>query len=139
MSRPADTLPAPGCVLVGHGHPRLSEGLRDWLQASFGGVFVVADRASLIAGAGKLQPQLLLVDLAMAEGDIGALTAELRRRAPHARTLLLSGYDDAQVDAVALAAGADGVVHKTSLAAELVDAIDAVLAGRRFARPAPSS
>ena len=32
----------------------------------------------------------------------------------------------------ALAAGADGVVRKTSLAADLSPAIDAVLAGRRF-------
>ena len=86
-----------GCVPVGLGHPRLSEGLRDWLQASFDAVFVVADRPSLIAGTGKLQPGLVFADLALA--------------------------------------GADGVLQESALATDLVDAIDSVLAGRRFATP----
>jgi DNA-binding NarL/FixJ family response regulator len=119
-------------VLVGHAHPRLSEGLRAWLLASFEGVFMVADRPSLIDGANKLQPALLVVDLALAEGDLAALMAELRRQAPASRTLLLSDYEDPQVEAAVLSAGADGVVCKASLAADLSAAVDAVLAGRRF-------
>jgi DNA-binding NarL/FixJ family response regulator len=125
----------PGCVLVGHPHPRLSEGLRDWLAASFEGLFVVADRASLVAGAHKLQPVLVIVDLLLAEGRLEAMLAELQRQAPGCPTLLLSDYDDARADAAALAAGASGVVHKSSLATDLSDAVDAVLAGRRFTSP----
>lgn len=121
-----------GCVLLAQPGQRLSEGLRDWLQTDFEGVFVVADRASLIEGAGKLQPALVLVDLALAEGRIGALLAELLGRAPRSRLLVLSDYDDAGIDAVVLAAGAHGVVRKASLAADLLPAVDAVLAGQRF-------
>lgn len=124
--------PHAGGVLVGHPHQRLSEGLRGWLQASFDGVFMVADRSSLIDGAQRLQPALLVVDLSLAEGDVAALLAELRNQAPHSPTLLLSDYDDARIDAAALAAGASGVVHKASLADELLPAVEAVLAGRRF-------
>jgi DNA-binding NarL/FixJ family response regulator len=124
-----------GGVLVGQAHQRLSEGLRGWLQASFEGVFVVADRTSLIDGAHKLQPALLVVDLALAEGDLAALVAELHALAPASRTLLLSDHDDPLADAAALAAGADGVVHKATLAAELAAAVEAVLAGRRFGAP----
>lgn len=124
--------PHAGGVLVGHPHQRLSEGLRGWLQASFDGVFMVADRSSLIDGAQRLQPALLVVDLSLAEGDVAALLAELRNQAPHSPTLLLSDYDDARIDAAALAAGAAGVVHKASLADELLPAVEAVLAGRRF-------
>lgn len=124
--------PHGGGVLVGHPHQRLSEGLRGWLQASFDGVFMVADRASLIEGAHRLQPALLVVDLALAEGNLASLLAELHTQAPHSRTLLLSDYDDARIDAAALAAGAAGVVHKSSLAADLSPAVEAVLAGRRF-------
>ena len=124
-----------GGVLVGHANQRLSEGLRGWLQASFDGVYMVADRSSLIEGAHRLQPALLVVDLAFAEGDVAALLAELQSQAPHSPALLLSDYDDASIDAAALAAGAAGVVHKSSLAAELLPAVEAALAGRRFSAP----
>jgi DNA-binding NarL/FixJ family response regulator len=129
------TKPHSGGVLVGQPHQRLSEGLRGWLQASFGEVFMVADRPSLIEGAHRLQPVLMIVDLALAEGSVVSLLAELQAHAPHSRTLLLSDYDDAGSDAAALAAGATAVVHKASLAADLSAAVEAVLAGRRFAPP----
>ena len=122
-----------GCVLVGNAHPRVSEGLRSWLQASFEGVFMVADKPSLIDGAHKLQPALMVVDLPLAEGEIGLLLSELRLHAPASRTLLLSDYDDPGADAALLAAGADGVVHTGSLPADLPLAIDAVLAAARQA------
>ena len=118
-----------GCLLVGSAHRQLSDGLRDWLQASFDAVFVVADRGSLIDGARRLQPVLVLVDLALAEGRLAALTAELRRHAPRCRTLVLVDHDDAQVTASVIAAGADASVCLYSLAADLCTAIDAVLAG----------
>ena len=127
--------PHAGCVLLAHAHQRLSEGLRGWLQASFGSVFVVADRASLIEGAQRLQPALMVIDLALAAGRLEALLAELRQRAPGSRALLLSDYDDARADAAALAAGAAGVVHSASLAADLDSAVEAVLAGRTFTSP----
>jgi DNA-binding NarL/FixJ family response regulator len=124
-----------GCVLVGQTHQRLSDGLRGWLLASFEAVFIVADRPSLIEGARKLQPALVVIDLALADGKLAALLAELRRHAPTSRVLLLSDYDDPGVDAAALSAGADGVVRKATLATDLSAAVDAVLAGRRFTSP----
>lgn len=124
-----------GCVLLAHPHQRLSEGLRDWLQASFEGVFMVADRPSLVEGAQRLQPVLLLIDLALADGRLPQLMAELQRQAPGSRTLLLSDHDDPRADAAALAAGAAGVVHKGTLATDLSLAVDAVLSGRRFTSP----
>jgi two-component system response regulator DesR len=121
-----------GGVLVGHAHQRLSEGLRHWLQASFDSVYMVGDRASLVEGARKLQPALMVVDLALAAGDLASLAAELHALAPGSRVLLLSDYDEAGADAAALSAGADGVVHLATLAAELSAAVDTVLAGRQY-------
>ncbi len=124
------------CVLLGQPNQRLSEGLRGWLQASFDSVFVVADRASLIEGAKRLRPALVVVDLALAEGRLEALLADLRREAPDSPALLLSDYEDASVDEAARAAGAAAVVHKAALAAELSAAVDAVLAKRSLNAPA---
>lgn len=128
-------VPRPGCVLLAHAHQRLSEGLRGWLQAVFDGVFVVADQPSLVDGARKLQPALVVIDLALAGGELPALLAELRRQSPHSRALLISEHDDPRADASILFAGADGVVHMATLAADLSAAVDAVLAGRRFVSP----
>jgi DNA-binding NarL/FixJ family response regulator len=128
-----------GGVLLGQAHQRLSEGLLHWFRASFDGVYTVADRASLFAGAAKLQPALMVVDLALAEGDLASLAAELHALAPASRLLLLSDYDDAGADAAALSAGADGVVHKASLAAELSAAVEAVLEVRCCCSSAPAA
>lgn len=125
-----------GSVLIGHAQRRLSEGLRDLLQASFDGVFMVADRPSLIEGASRLQPALIVFDLSFAAGNLRALVADLHRKSPASRTLLLSGHDDPTTDAAMLSAGADGVVHHASLATDIPNAVDAVLAGRRY--PSPS-
>jgi DNA-binding NarL/FixJ family response regulator len=124
-----------GSVLIGHAQRRLSEGLRDLLQSSFEGVFMVADRPSLIEGASRLRPVLIVFDLSLAAGDLHALVADLHRESPDSRTLLLSDHVDPLVDTAMLSAGADGVVHHVSLAAEIPIAVDAVMAGRRYTSP----
>lgn len=124
-----------GCVLVGHTRQRLSEGLRDLLQASFERVFMVADRPSLIEGAERLQPALVVVEMALAGGDLRTLFADLHRQSPASRTLLLSDHDDPCVDAAALSAGASGVLRNASLVSDISNAVDAVMAGRRYTSP----
>jgi DNA-binding NarL/FixJ family response regulator len=124
-----------GRVLVGHPHQRLSEGLRDWLQASFAGVFIVADRSSLLDGALKLQPALVIVDRTLAAGDVGGMLDELHRGAPASRILLISGSQVSDADLAALSPGRDGIAHTDALVRDLSAAVDAVLAGRDFVAP----
>lgn len=120
------------CVLLGERHHDLSEGVRGLLETTFGAVFVVADEASLIEGAARLQPTLVVVDLALAAGDLPCLLDTLRKNAPSAKVLLLSVHDDGALVRDAMAAGADGLVLKRAIAAELLAAIDALLAGKRY-------
>jgi hypothetical protein len=58
-----------GSASVGHAHHGCPRGCAGLLQASFDGVFLVADRPSLIEGAGKLQPTPVVADLALAESE----------------------------------------------------------------------
>ncbi len=123
---------APNCVLLAERHHRLSEGLRGLLETAFKGVFVVADQTSLMEGAQRLAPALVVVDVSLAEGDIADLLHSIRDRAPAAKVLLLSVHDEPTVVAAALAAGADGLVLKRAIATELLPAVDALLAGGRY-------
>ena len=128
-----------GCVLIGHAQQRLSEGLRDWLQASFEHVFIVADRSSLLDGAHKLKPALILAESALAASDLGGLAAELRQATPGSRILLIC-HGPVRMDAVAaLRPGRDGILRTESLAGDLAVAVDDVLAGRPFTAPAPTA
>ena len=120
------------CVLLGERHDDLCASVRGLLATSFGAVFMVADESSLVEGAARLQPTLVVVDLSLAGGDLPSLLATLRKHAPSAKVLLLSVHDESAVAAVALAAGADGLVLKREIAAELLTAVDALLAGGRY-------
>jgi DNA-binding NarL/FixJ family response regulator len=123
------------CVLLGERHHSLSDGVRGLLETTFNAVFMVADVTSLVEGAERLQPALVVVDTALARGDLGRLLASLRGSAPAAKVLLLSVHDEPAIAATALAEGADGLVLKRAIATDLMPAVDALLAGRRFFTP----
>jgi DNA-binding NarL/FixJ family response regulator len=123
------------CVLLGDRHHGLSDGVRGLLDAAFSAVFMVADVVSLAVGAARIQPMLIVVDLALAGGDLPSLLKTLRDCAPAAKVLLLSVHDEPTIAATALAAGADGLVVKRAIATDLLPAVDAILAGGRYVSP----
>ena len=120
------------CVLIADPHNGLFERIRGMLETTFDKVFLVTDRSSLIEGAGRLQPTMIVMDLSYAAGDLPNLMRELRNHAPAAKLLLLSVHDESTVVAAASAAGADGLVLKRAIASDLLPAIDALLAGQRY-------
>lgn len=124
-----------GCVLLADRHHALSESIRGLLETTFSSVFLVADEASLIEGAARLQPAVVVVDLSLGAGDMFGLVRNLRERAPGAKVLLLSVHDEPTIAQSAAAAGADGVVLKRAIATELLHAVDTVLAGQRYISP----
>ena len=123
------------CVLLGERHHTLSDGVRGLLETTFSAVFMVADVASLAEGAARIQPMVIVVDLALAGGDLPSLLKTLRERAPATKVLLLSVHDEPTIAATAFAAGADGLVVKRAIATDLLPAVDALLAGRRYFTP----
>jgi two-component system secretion response regulator SsrB len=120
------------CVLLADPHHGLSEGVRGLLGTMFAGVFAVADESSLMEGAARIRPTLVVVDLSLARGDIVGFLRTLRNRAPAVKVLLLTVHDEPTVASAALAAGADGVVLTRAIATDLLEAVEAVLAGRRY-------
>lgn len=116
-------------------HHRLSEGVRGLLETAFDRVFMVADHTSLMDGAARLSPALVVVDVSLAQGDIRELLGSIHDRAPAAKVLLLSVHDEPAVATAAFAAGADGLVLKRAIATDLLPAVDALLAGGRYVSP----
>ncbi len=124
-----------GCVLLADRHHGLSEGIRGLLESEFRVVVMVADEPSLLESSVHLQPSVVVADLALARGENFGWLRRLLLRCPEARVIVLSAHDETTVMQAAFEAGAVGFVHKRAIATQLLDAVDEVLAGRRYMPP----
>lgn len=123
------------CVLLADRHHGLRDSVRGLLETEFNTVFMVADEASLLEGAAQLKPAVVVLDMSLSGGDLHGLLARIGARAPSSKVLLLSVHDERTVAEAAMAAGADAVVLKRSLATDLMPAVDALRAGGRYLSP----
>ena len=114
------------CVLLADRHHGLTEGVRGLLETAFGTVVMVADEASLIDGAGRLQPDVVVVDLSLAQVAGLDWLRTLRQRCPDLKVIVLSVHDEQSVRKAAMEAGADAFVLKRAIATDLLSAVDAV-------------
>jgi two-component system, NarL family, invasion response regulator UvrY len=80
----------------------------------------------------QLMPDIVLVDLNLGEHSGFELLADLKRREMRVKTLVTTMSSRPSDVAEALRQGADGYVLKGSSGNELLEAIDAVLSGRRY-------
>jgi two-component system secretion response regulator SsrB len=129
---------SPSCVLLADRHHGLTEGVRALLETAFGTVVMVADTASLLEGARRLEPDLAIVDLSLArEGNLGWLAA-IRQGCPGLKVIVLSVHDEQAVCAAALAAGADAFVLKRAIATDLLAAVERLRGAPPVVLPAPA-
>lgn len=126
------------CVLLGNRHEALSEGLRGLLETLFDAVFSAGDGASLLEGAERLRPDVIVADLALVPSDGLELIRRLRAKAVGAQLIVITSHDDATVDVAVRAAGADCVIVKRAIATDLLPAIDRMRACRTPHSPARS-
>ena len=118
------------CVLLADRHHGLTEGVRGLLETAFGSVVMVADEASLLDGAARLQPEVAIVDLSLARDNGLGWLRELRQRCPDIKVIVLSVHDEQSVYRAAIEAGADAFVLKRMIATDLLPAVDTVRRGR---------
>jgi CheY-like chemotaxis protein len=95
-------------------------------------IFEAADGLEGVRKAEALQPDLILLDLNLPKMHGFAVAEQVRRLAPRARVLFMSQETSPDIVRKALSLGAGGYVHKAFAADDLLSAIDAVRAGRRF-------
>lgn len=119
-------------VLLVDDHPLTRDGLRNLLSAEAD--LEVCGEADSVAGArwlaGKLRPDLVILDLDLPDGDAFALLTELRSQPEPPRVMVLAGNGRADGEAErALRLGASAFISKRAYGDELLRAARSAVAG----------
>jgi DNA-binding NarL/FixJ family response regulator len=119
-------------VLLADDHTIVAEGLASLLREEFALVGTVASGAELLESARRLQPDVIVTDVAMP--GMSGLDALRRLKADGvaAKVVFLTMHADAELAAEALRAGASGFVVKRAAGKELIAAIHIALRGRTY-------
>ena len=131
----------PFTVLLADDHTLVRAGIRSLIEEIVGARVVAeaADGRAAVELARKLQPDLIVMDVAMGEMSGIDATATICAERPGARVLMLSMHTREDFVRRALAAGAGGYLVKDSAPVELRAAIEATLRGQVFVSPRVSA
>jgi len=121
-------------VLIAEDHEVVREGLK---------ILISADPSMEVAGeaesgqmalrlARKLQPDVVLMDLAMPRGNGVEAARDILREVPRSKVLVLSAYKDEETVQRVIEVGVSGYMTKHSAAEELLTAIREVGKGRTY-------
>ena len=119
-------------ILLADDHMLILDGLRNLLERHYDLVGTVQDGQSVVNAARRLQPDLVLMDVAMPVLNGLQAGHRLREQLPTIKLLYVSMYADTPYVEDALRIGASGYVLKRSGWEELSRAIEAVLAGKQY-------
>jgi len=124
-----------GRVLLADNHQNMLEGVRNLLESTFETVFMVADEASLMEAAEKLNPDLIVADLSLAVTKEINIARRLKTAFPNIKLIILSVHDEQAAVRECIEAGACGVVLKRRAVDDLIPAVEAVLKGNTYVSP----
>jgi DNA-binding NarL/FixJ family response regulator len=121
-------------VVLADDHPIVRQGLRTLLEAETGCRVVgeAADGLTALDLITQLQPDVAILDVQMP--DLGGLEVARRvhGKSPDTRVIMLSMHSDEPYVLEALQHGALAYVLKGSATTDLVEAVSAAMAGKRF-------
>lgn len=119
-------------ILIVDDHPVFRRGLRFLLGTA--GHEVVGEAASgteAVEAVRQLDPELVVLDLALPELHGSRVAELLRAERPGIRIVVMTMYDDDESVSRAIGAGVDGYILKDAPPEQLLAAIDAATAGAR--------
>jgi DNA-binding NarL/FixJ family response regulator len=123
-------------VLLADDHPVFRQGLRALLEREkFDILGEASDGLEAIAMAERLQPAVVVIDLAMPALNGVDASREIVKRAPRSKVILLTMYTEEHHVLEALRAGVKGCVSKSQAAEHLLQAIKDVCAGGVYLSP----
>ena len=124
-------------IVLADDHAIVRSALRALLEAE-AGFSIVAEAGDVDEALRKVlayKPSAIVLDLGMPGGSTLAAIPQMRQTSPHTAIVVLTMEDEPRFAREALQAGALGFVLKDSADTELVDAVHAALAGRRYLNP----
>jgi len=124
-------------LLLVDDHPVVRAGYQHLLEQD-GDMSVVAQASNVDEGCAlfaRHSPDVTVTDLSMPGSSGLELVRRLRERSPRARTLVFSMHDSEMLERRALELGALGFVSKSSAPECLIEAVHAVIGGRRYLSP----
>ena len=124
-------------ILLADDHALVRQGLRVLLEAEkkFKVIGEASDGLETLELVEQLKPDVLVLDLMMPNLNGLETTRQLSKQYEHTKIIILSMYDDEGFVLEALQNGASGYVLKDSNSADLVFAVNEVVAGRHYLSP----
>lgn len=119
-------------ILVVDDHEVIRRGIRSLLASQPGCEICgeAVDGRDAVNKALELQPELVIMDVSMPNLNGLEATRLIRRSVPSAQVLILTQHDSQEMIRQAFHAGAHGFVVKSSVARDLVNAVEAAQRGR---------
>jgi two-component system nitrate/nitrite response regulator NarL len=122
-------------LLIAEDHPAMRARVASLLQRDFDVVASVAGGLAAVEAASRFLPDLVILDVSMPTLDGPDVARRVKDQGCNAKIVFISVSTDLNHITACLAAGGDAYVSKMRMATDLIDAINEVLAGRRFVSP----
>ena len=122
-------------VVLADDHTLLLEALKNLIEPEFEVVGMFADGLALANGAPPLNPDVIVLDIAMPTMNGLSAGERLRQSMPLVKLVYLTQDQDPDIAAQAFRLGASAYVLKNSAASELVHAIHLVRRGSHYVSP----
>ena len=122
-------------VLLADDHQMVADALRRVLEPRCEVVGTVNNGHALLRAAATLQPEVIVLDIAMPEMNGLDAARHLKRSVPKAKLVFLTMNEDPELVREAFRSGASAFLLKQSGASELTEAVERVLKGGSYVTP----
>ena len=122
-------------VLLADDHRLLLEAFHKLLEPAVTVVGAVADGHALLEAAGRLRPDIIVLDIGMPLLNGFEAGRQIKKKMPEIRLIFLTVNEDPDFVTEAFGAGASAYLLKKSIGTELFSAIQQVMNGHTYVTP----
>jgi DNA-binding NarL/FixJ family response regulator len=116
----------------------LTDALKNVLEPRCEVVGTVSDGRALLEAAAKLNPDIVVLDIAMPRLNGLDAGRQLKARMPRVKLIFMTQHEDPYLVGEAFRAGGSAFLLKEAAASELTDALEQVLKGGSYVTPSAS-